>query len=476
MDATRRYWGQAAVAALLAGGAVLLTRPALLVGAAGLGAWLLVHQARFARRVARIEAGLTVEQSLVREVTAVDKEVPVSLVAELAEPVDVDLTVSTSTPVGSSGPATDERRVTIPAGERTGSTTFLVRPEVAGRQQFDRATVTTGTDLFTSTYRTGSTPSLVVQPRRPRNVYIGAGGSRAVSSFVESMSGRRSSGLEPTGIRQYTVGDMVSRIDWKTTARHRQPHVVEFEAETDIRTTLVVDHRASMGLGRDGERKLDYARQVALTSLEGAREAREPISLFCVGDHGLTSHQPLASSPEHYTRIRTRLHDLSPTENAGPAGDDSTYRRPAEAQRAAKRLRAEDSRFASGLVPFLSEADEYVRRLGTDPFYATVRTELQRDRDSDVVVFLTDDEHRTEVYEAVRTARKGNTRVVVFLLPSVLFEPGGLTDLDAAYEQYVDFDGFRRDLAAVDDVTAFEVGPRDRVEALRMRPRRRARA
>ena len=472
MDATRRYWGQVAVAALLAGGAVLLTRPVLLVGAAGLGAWLLVHQARFARQVARIEAGLTVEQSLGRELVTVDEEAAVSLVAELAEPADVDLTVGAATPVGSSGPAAEERRVTIPAGERAASTTFLVRPEVAGRQQFDRATVTTGTDLFTSTYRTGSTPSLVVQPRRPRNVYIGAGGTRTVSSFVESVSGRRSSGLEPAGIRQYIVGDMVSRIDWKTTARHRQPHVVEFEAETDIRTTLVVDHRASMGLGRDGERKLDYARQVALTSLEGAREAREPIALFCVGDHGLTSHQRLASSPAHYTRIRTRLHDLSPTEKAGPAGDDSAYRRPAEAQR----LRAEDSRFASGLVPFLSEADEYVRRLGSDPFYATVRTELQRNRDSDVVVFLTDDEHRTEVYEAVRAARKGNTRVVVFLLPSVLFEPGGLTDLDAAYEQYVDFDGFRRDLAAVEDVTAFEVGPRDRIEALRMRPRRRARA
>jgi uncharacterized protein (DUF58 family) len=290
------------------------------------------------------------------------------------------------------------------------------------------------------------------------------------------VSGSRSSGLEPTGIRQYIVGDTLSRIDWKTTARHRQPHVIEFDAETDIRTTLVFDHRATMARGPDGERKIDYARQVALTSLETAREAREPISLFCVGDRGLTAHHRQGSTPTHYTKLRTRLHDLSPTNELAQGAGDSEYRRPAEARRMAKRLHEDESRFADHVVPFLSEANEYVRRLGTDPFYATVQTELQRSRDSDVIVFLTDDEHRTEIYEAARAARRGNNRVVVFLLPSVLFEPGGLADLDRAYERYVDFDEFRRELASVENVTAFEVGPQDRIEALRMRSRRRAQA
>lgn len=472
MDATRRFRGQAAVACLLAGGAVLLARPLLLVGAAGLGAWLLARQGRFARQVVRIEADLTVQQSLGREVVTLGEEVPVSLIAELAEPASVDVTVRAEPPVGSGGPGVDERCVTIPAGERTARTTFFLEPAVAGRQAFDPATVTSATDLFASTYRTGSTPSLVIQPRRPRDVFVGSGGTRTVSSFVESVSGRRSSGLEPAGIRQYIVGDTVSRIDWKTTARLRQPHVVEFEAETDIRTALVLDHRATMGLGPDGERKLDYARQIALTVLEATRQAHEPIGLLCVGDHGLTTTLPLGSTPDHYTRFRTRLHDLSPTTREEPAGEGAEYRRPAAIQRVAKRLREDDSPFAERVVPFLSEGDRYVRRLGTDPFYATVRTELQGAREADAIVFLTDDEHRTEVYEAVRAARRGDVRVVVFLLPSVLFEPGGLTDLDRAYDRYVDFDEFRRGLASVEGVTAYEVGPRDRVEALTMRPRR----
>ena len=476
MNVTRQYWGQAGVAGLLAISAILLAQPVLLVGTAGLGAWLLVYQGWFARQVAGIETGLTVEQSLGREVVTVDEEVAVSVVAELEEPAAVDITVSTATPVGSSGPATDRTRLTIPAGERTASTTFRLQPAVAGRQQLAPATVTAATSLFESTYRTGDTPLFLVQPRRPRNVHVGAGERRPVASFLESASGTRNTGLEPAGIRQYIVGDTVSRIDWKTTARHRQPHVIEFEAEADIRTTLVVDHRATMGQGPDGERKLDYARQVALASLEAAHEAGEPIGLLCVGDQGLTTRQRMGSTAGHYTKLRTRLHDLAPTDATNPAEEDTEYRRPTAAQRTAKQLREDDSRFASKLVPFLSEANEYVRRLRTDPFYATVQTELQQDHEGDIIVFLTDDNHQTEIYEAVRAARSGGNRVVVFLLPSVLFEPGGLTDLDTAYERYVEFDEFRRTLTSVDRVTAFEVGPRDRIDALRTRPRRRAEA
>jgi uncharacterized protein (DUF58 family) len=476
MDVTRRYWGQAGVASLLAAGAVLLAQPLLLLGAAGLGAWLLANQGRFVRQASAVEARLTVEQSLDREVVTVNDEVAVSLVAELEEPVTVDVTVHATTPVGSSGPASDRRRVRIPAGERTASTMFLLRPEVAGRQQFDPVTVTMMTDRFVSTYRTGTTPSLVVQPRRPRDISVGSSGTRTVSSFVESITGRHTSGLEPAGIRQYIVGDTVSHIDWKTTARLGRPHVVEFEAEPDIRTTLVVDHRATMGLGPDGERKFDYARQVALMALEAARGEREPISLFGVGNHGLTTQEAPGSSPEHYRKLRTRLHDLDPTEATTSSNEGTAYRRPTEAQRTAKRLREDESRFASKVTPFLSQVDEYVRRLGADPFYATVRAEIQRGREADVIVFLTDDEHRTEIYEAVRAARSGDNRVVVFLLPTILFEPGGLADLDRAYEHYVDFDEFRRNLMSIDGVTAFEVGPRDRIEALGIRSRRRARA
>jgi hypothetical protein len=48
----------------------------------------------------------------------------------------------------------------------------------------------------------------------------------------------------------------------------------------------------------------------------------------------------------------------------------------------------------------------------------------------------------------------------------VLYEAGGLGDLEAAYRRYLDFEEFRRSLARLDRVQAYEVGPGDRLGAL----------
>jgi hypothetical protein len=81
-------------------------------------------------------------------------------------------------------------------------------------------------------------------------------------------------------------------------------------------------------------------------------------------------------------------------------------------------------------------------------------------------VIFTDDTHRAEVRETVRLAQRGDNRVLVFLTPTVLFEPGGLADLEGAYDRYRSFESFRRDLARLRRVSAFEVGPGDRLDAV----------
>jgi hypothetical protein len=81
-------------------------------------------------------------------------------------------------------------------------------------------------------------------------------------------------------------------------------------------------------------------------------------------------------------------------------------------------------------------------------------------------VILTDDSRPERLREAITVARRGGNRVLVFLAPSVLFESGGLADLEAAYDRYVDFEELRRDLAGLPGVSAFEVGPGDRLDAV----------
>ena len=64
--------------------------------------------------------------------------------------------------------------------------------------------------------------------------------------------------------RPYTHGDEIRRIDWKVFARSDRHYIREYEEETNLRCTLIVDASGSMGYeGTTGQVKFDYAKRLA---------------------------------------------------------------------------------------------------------------------------------------------------------------------------------------------------------------------
>ena len=118
------------------------------------------------------------------------------------------------------------------------------------------------------------------------------------------------------------------------------------------------------------------------------------------------------------------------------------------------------------LVPFLEAGQRYVDRIDAQPLFRTVRTHRKRTAGSVWTVIFSDDSHRAELRETVKLARGADDFVVVFLTPSVLFEEGSLSALPDAYDGYLAFEEFRRELDRLDRVSAFEVCPGDRLDAL----------
>jgi 1,2-phenylacetyl-CoA epoxidase PaaB subunit len=116
--------------------------------------------------------------------------------------------------------------------------------------------------------------------------------------------------------------------------------------------------------------------------------------------------------------------------------------------------------------PYLSAVDAYVRRVEGDPLFRTVQLAAADARGQSWTVLITDDADRESVYEAARHAADGGDHALVFLTPRVLYEPGAMADVEAADERYRSFESFRRDLEALPRVTAFEVAPGDRLDAL----------
>ena len=59
--------------------------------------------------------------------------------------------------------------------------------------------------------------------------------------------------------REYTIGDDLRHLDWKVWSKTDRYYVKQFEAETNLRCTLVVDVSESMHYGRGALNKYEYA-------------------------------------------------------------------------------------------------------------------------------------------------------------------------------------------------------------------------
>lgn len=65
--------------------------------------------------------------------------------------------------------------------------------------------------------------------------------------------------------REYTAGDDLRRVDWKVWAKQDKYYVKQYEEETNLRATLVVDVSAGMQYGSGPFNKYEYASTVAVS-------------------------------------------------------------------------------------------------------------------------------------------------------------------------------------------------------------------
>lgn len=458
MRVTRRFWTVAAVGVALAGWGVVTASPSLLVGAGVLGAWVVSVQVLFVLDIeqARPHVAVTLDPSVER-VTA-EESTTATVSVSVDEPTAVSVVVAATTPVGVEGTIGTLALET----DRQASRQDELSWPIAGEFAFDppRVTFCDRFGLFTQTLTHGEGPTVVVEPRAPRTIHVGKGGEEVVTGFGEHETGQRGSGLKAAEVREYVPGDAVKNIDWKATARLAETHVREFDVQTDRETNLFVDHRHSMGVGPDGETKLDYARQVVLAVLASARTQGDPTGCYTVGNEGVTAiHEPSTTEGD-INAIRRDILQFDPTATA--TGGPTAFS-PAVARRRATTLAADGSAFGERLRPYFSEQTQYVRRVESQPLFTALTLSQSGQRQTAWSVLVTDDTNRAELRESVRLAREQDAHVTLFLTPTVLFEEGALDDVEAAYDRYVEFEAFRHDLDSTHGVSAFELGPADRL-------------
>ena len=113
--------------------------------------------------------------------------------------------------------------------------------------------------------------------------------------------------------RQYVPGDDIRSIDWKLYGKTDRFFIREYEEETNLRCTILVDASGSMGYrgSRSAHTKLEYAVRVAAALSYLLLRQQDGAGLVTFSDE-LRRYIPPRARPKHLAAILDELSKLTP--------------------------------------------------------------------------------------------------------------------------------------------------------------------
>ena len=195
---------------------------------------------------------------------------------------------------------------------------------------------------------------------------------RVVEGFLSGMHRSPYSGqsIEFLQHRQYTVGDEIRHIDWKVYARQDRLHIKQYEEETNLRLTLLVDRSGSMTYGEDASNKFEYASSLAASLAYLALRQKDAVALHAF-DSAISRSIASKSNQHQLSRL------LSVLETIGTDGQTDLLAVSKELAQSIPRR---------GLVVVISDL------LGVDHLVEGLRVLRQRGHDVAIFHVLHDDE------------------------------------------------------------------------------------
>lgn len=113
--------------------------------------------------------------------------------------------------------------------------------------------------------------------------------------------------------RQYVPGDDLRHIDWKVWGRQDKLVIKQYEEDTNLRCTLLVDASASMSYGRGHLNKFDYAATIAACIAYLTLRQQDSVGLT-VFDQRIRTKLPWRSSRSHLQAIFRALQQSAPSD------------------------------------------------------------------------------------------------------------------------------------------------------------------
>jgi uncharacterized protein (DUF58 family) len=212
--------------------------------------------------------------------------------------------------------------------------------------------------------------------------------------------------------REYVPGDDLRHLDWKVWSKTDRFYIKQYEAETNLRSTIVVDVSESMHYGRGALNKYEYACTIAACLGYLLLRQQDAVGLISF-DSDVRQIVPARSQQTHIDAVINALHVSKPREKTDL---EKIMRRVAE------------SVSSRGLIIIVSDllADR-------EPLFRGL--EMLRHRRHDVLVFHVLDDDELSFPFAGTTRFEGMEE-----LPNLLCDPRALRDgyLEALEEYLVE--------------------------------------
>src|SRR6267142_4297279 len=109
--------------------------------------------------------------------------------------------------------------------------------------------------------------------------------------------------------RQYMPGDPLRHLDWKVLAKSDRKYLKQYEEETNLRSSLLIDTSASMSYSSHGLSKLDYARQLAASLAYLMLRQKDAVGMYAFAS-GRGELIPPRSTPSHLRQLLVLLDRL----------------------------------------------------------------------------------------------------------------------------------------------------------------------
>jgi len=127
------------------------------------------------------------------------------------------------------------------------------------------------------------------------------------------------SSIEFAQYRPYTQDDDPRRVDWKLYARADRLHIKQYQEETNMRCTILLDCSASMDYASGPVSKFQYARMLAACLAMILHRQRDAMGLLAYHSKILV-HLPPRNDPRHLQRALMELQNLQPSGETDTSG------------------------------------------------------------------------------------------------------------------------------------------------------------